>query len=273
MAKLTKYEKQELKLLKEKQKEDKKLEKINQELDESLLEREYIQQNEQKIIEYKEYRAKVHKKNSPPKRSVIEEVGNAVTHGVGALLAIAGFVLMLVKASNFREYFCAYVYGFSMIFMMSMSCLYHALPNNLAKHILRRFDYSSIYILIGGTFTPMFLLFMYPIHSTISIVFCAIQWFIIILGLINVAIFGPGRHKVINFGLYITLGWCGAIFIPYLIKYNLPLLWFILGGGIVYTIGIIPFVFNKKGAHFIWHFFVLGGAIMHFIGIFLRLYC
>lgn len=272
MSKLTKLEKKELKLLKEREKEDKKLEKINSELDESNLEREYIQQNEEKIFAHKEYRAKVHKKNSPPIRPTLEEVGNSVTHGVGALLGIAALILMLVKANNFREYFCAFIYGFSMIFMMSMSCLYHALPNNLGKHVLRRFDYSSIYILIGGTFTPMFLLFLYPIHPTLSVVLCAVQWGIILLGLINVAIYGPGRHKIINFGLYITLGWCGIIFIPYLIKHNLELLWFILGGGIVYTIGIIPFVFNKKGAHFIWHFFVLGGAIMHFIGIFLRLY-
>jgi hemolysin III len=119
----------------------------------------------------------------------------------------------------------------------------------------------------------MFLLFLYDFFPHLSIVLCAVQWGVIILGLINVAIFGPGRHKAINMSLYITLGWCGITFIPYLIENDLPLLWYILLGGIVYTIGILPFILKKKGAHFIWHFFVLGGAILQFIGIFIRLYC
>ena len=273
MANLTYEEKLEQKLLKEKLKEEKRLQKIEEDLAEEEKKREYIRQNEQEIMAYKKHRAEVHKKNSPPKRSVLEEVGNATTHGIGALMGIAALILMVVKADGFREMFCAFIYGFSMIFMMTMSCLYHALPNNLAKHVLRRFDYSSIYILIGGTFTPMFLLFLYDFFPHLSIVLCAVQWGVIILGLINVAIFGPGRHKAINMSLYITLGWCGITFIPYLIENDLPLLWYILLGGIVYTIGILPFILKKKGAHFIWHFFVLGGAILQFIGIFVRLYC
>jgi hypothetical protein len=88
----------------------------------------------------------------------------------------------------------------------------------------------------------MFLLFLYDFFPHLSIVLCAVQLGVIILGLINVAIFGPGRHKAINMSLYITLGWCGITFIPYLIENDLPLLWYILLGGIVYTIGILPFI-------------------------------
>lgn len=265
--------KAELKLIKKQEKLENKLKKIDEDLNEEIKKREYIQANEEKIFKYKEHRKKVHAKNAPPKRSVIEEVGNATTHGVGAILATVAMILLIVKADGFREMFSAIIYGTSMVFMMSMSCIYHSLANNLAKHVLRRFDYSSIYILIGGTFTPMFLLFLYPIHHAVSVTFCAIQWGVIILGLVNVAIFGPGRHRAINMSLYITLGWCGITFLPFLIKNDLPLLWYILGGGIIYTIGILPFVLKKRGAHFIWHFFVLGGAALQFIGIFIRLYC
>ena len=269
----TSEEKLEQKLIKNKGKEEKRLQKIEESLQDEAEKREYIQQNEQQIFEYKAYRREVHKKNAPPVRSTLEEVGNSLTHGIGALLGIVALILMLYKANGFREYFAAFIYGISMIFMMSMSCLYHALRQGMGKHVLRRFDYSSIYILIGGTFTPMFLLFLYQFHPAISITFCAIQWGVIVAGLVNVAVFGPGRHKLINFGLYITLGWCGILFIPFLLKNDLPLFWAILGGGIIYTVGIIPFVLKFKGAHFIWHFFVLGGAIAQFIGIFLRLYC
>lgn len=251
-----------------------KIEDLNSRLEKEKELMEYLKENDQKKYQKKIKRAETHQKNSPPQRGVIEEIGNSVTHGVGFGLAIAAFILMLTKASGFRAIFSSYIYGISMMFMMLMSCLYHALPaKSMGKHIFRRFDYTSIYVLIGGTFTPIFLLFFWYHFTVISIILCALQWAIIISGIVNVCIFGPGRHKAINFTLYIVLGWCGLIFIPYLIKYNLELFIFILAGGIVYTLGIIPFVMKKKVAHFIWHFFVLGGAILQFIGIYLTLFC
>lgn len=271
---LTKDEKLKEKLLKQQEKIQKKLDKIDSHLNNEKEKREYLQYNSVRIQQHREYRAEIHRRNAPPYRSGLEEIGNAVTHGVGAILATIGLILMLLKADNFRANFGAMIYGISMIFMMLMSCIYHALPRrSMGKHVLRRFDYTSIYLLIGGTFTPIFLLFFYKYLSTLAIVLCALQWAIIIAGITNVCIFGPGRHKIINFGLYIILGWCGLMFIPYLVKHNMTLFWYILSGGIVYTIGIIPFVMKNKAAHFIWHFFVLGGAILQFIGIYLTLYC
>lgn len=271
---MTKDEKLREKLLKRQEKIQKKLDKIENKLNDENAKREYLQYNYVKIQKHKEYRAEIHKKNAPPIRSGLEEIGNSVTHGIGAILSIAGLILMLLKSNSFRENFGAMIYGISMIFMMLMSCIYHALPKkSMGKHVLRRFDYTSIYLLIGGTFTPIFLLFFYNYIPVLSIVLCSIQWTIIIAGITNVCIFGPGRHKAINFTLYIVLGWCGLMFIPYLVKYDIKLFWYILLGGILYTIGIIPFVMKNKAAHFIWHFFVLGGAILQFIGIYLCLYC
>ena len=64
--------------------------------------------------------------NEPPKRSLLEEIGNAVTHGVGALFAIAGLVLLLLKANTPTGLFCAIVYGLCLLLMFLMSCLYHS---------------------------------------------------------------------------------------------------------------------------------------------------
>ena len=98
--------------------------------------------------------------NEPPKRSILEEVGNAVTHGVGALFAIAGFVLLLLRSSSPLKLLCSIVYGFCLVMMFLMSCLYHSFRwGSGVKRLWRRFDYISIYLLIGGTFTPMWLLF------------------------------------------------------------------------------------------------------------------
>jgi hemolysin III len=209
--------------------------------------------------------------NSPPALPILEEVGNAVTHGVGALWAIAALVLMLLKSDTTLKCLSSCVYGLSLFFMMLSSCLYHSFKSgSKVKRIFRRFDYSSIYLLIGGTFAPLLLVYL---GNIFGIVVFAVQWAAIITGITMVCVFGPGRLKWLHFPLYFVIGWSGLLFIPDWIQNNLPLLWFILGGGIVYTVGMIPFVFRgKKAAHFIWHFFVLVGAVVQFVGIYLFVY-
>lgn len=256
-------------------KEQKHLEKIEKRLQRDSEKRQFIIDNEALILENIERKDGYRKQNEPPKLTILEEIGNAITHGVGACGAVAAMVLMIIFSTNGFELFSAIVYGISMMFMMLMSCLYHAFKSgSRVKRLWRRFDYSSIYLLIGGTFTPIFLIFFRRLFPALSIVLSAVQWGIIITGITIVSIFGPGRFNKIHVILYVILGWCGVIFIPFLLKnadYR-PLFYFILGGGLSYTLGIIPFAINKKSAHFIWHFFVLVGAAIHFIGIILYLY-
>ena len=151
-----------------------------------------------------------------------------------------------------------------------MSTLYHCFPyGSKVKRIFRRFDYSSIYLLIGATFAPILLCY---IGGTIGTVFFAIQWGIIIMGITLIAVFGPTRLKFIHFPLYIILGWSGLFFLPNMIQHQMVLFGYILSGGIIYTLGIIPFVIDKKISHFIWHIFVMIGALVQWVGIYLCLY-
>lgn len=208
--------------------------------------------------------------NEPPKRSVLEEVGNAVTHGVGALFAVAGLVLLLLKAQTSVGLICALVYGVCLLMMFLMSCLYHSFRwGTKVKRLWRRFDYISIYLLIGGTFTPMWLLFWGGQAGT---AFCIAQWALILLGIVFVAVFGPGRPRALHPVLFVVLGWVGLVFLPRMVRENLPLFLFILTGGIIYTVGVIPFALKRKGAHFLWHFFVFFGAVVHWFGIYFFLY-
>lgn len=210
------------------------------------------------------------KLNTIPKRSKLEEIGNAITHGIGSLLGILALILMLLKADNTREILSAIIYFLGIFILFTMSCLYHAFPHNSSvKRLFRRFDYSSIYLLIGATYTPILLCYL---KGTFGLVFFIIQWSIIIIGITFIAIFGPGRLKWLHFPLYFILGWCGIIFIPSMIANDFLFFIFILGGGIIYSLGIIPFVMKKKVAHFIWHFFVLFGAIVQWIGIYITIY-
>ena len=210
------------------------------------------------------------RRNEPPKRSVLEEVGNAVTHGVGALFSIAGTVLLLLRSDSGMKLFCSIVYGACLILMFLMSCLYHSFRwGTGVKRLWRRFDYISIYLLIGGTFTPMWLLSW---GGKAGIILCAVQWALILTGITLIGVFGPGRPKALHIAVYIAMGWAGLVFLPRLWQENVPLLISTLAGGVIYTLGIIPFALKKKGSHFIWHFFVLFGAIAHWIGIYLFLY-
>ena len=209
-------------------------------------------------------------RKEPPKRSVLEEVGNAVTHGIGALLGIAGLILLLVHSDTGSKLYASLIYGLCFIMMFLMSCLYHSFRwGTGVKRLWRRFDYISIYLLIGGTFTPLWLLFW---GETSGVLYCIAEWALIMAGITVIGIFGPEKAQKIHITLYIILGWLGLIFLPKMLNENLLLFWFTLTGGILYTLGIIPFAMKKSGAHFIWHFFVLFGAVVHWFGIYICLY-
>ena len=223
-----------------------------------------------KVNNKEERKQELQKLNEPPVLTILEEVGNAITHGVGAVLALVGFILLLLKSDTGMKVMASCFYGISLFILMLMSCLYHSFKSgSKVKRIWRRFDYASIYLLIGGTFAPLYLVYW---GNTLGIVLFCIQWSLIVLGIIMLAIFGPGKWKWIHFTLYFTIGWSGLIMLPDFFHNNIPLLFMILIGGIVYTVGMVPFARDKKYDHFIWHFFVLIGALLHWFGIYLFVY-
>lgn len=215
-------------------------------------------------------RERVRALNEPPRLTVTEEVLNAVSHGIGAILALAGMVLLLLKSEGPMEIMASCFYGISLFVMMLMSCLYHAMPTGaVAKRVLRRFDYTSIYLLIGGTFAPIFLVYL---GDRLGITLFCIQWGVILLGVSLIAVFGPGRWRPLHFTLYFLIGWSGLAFLPDFYLHSRTLLWFILAGGIVYTLGMIPFARKRKYDHCVWHLFVLAAAILHWVGIYTQIY-
>ncbi|MBQ9457403.1 MAG: hemolysin III family protein [Bacilli bacterium] len=218
------------------------------------------------------------KLNEAPKRKLLEEIGNAVSHGVGALIGIACLVLMILKAKDSPWHLtAAIIYGTCFTLQMLFSCLYHSFRSGTTvKRIFRRFDYTSIYLAIGGTFAPLYLIYMaeHMWGMTAGLIFFAIQWAFIALGVTFVGVFGPGRIRWLHFTLYFAIGWSALMFIPFWIKDAPYLFVWILSGGLAYTLGMIPFGALKKKpvAHFIWHLCVLIGSLLMWAGIYMYVF-
>lgn len=214
---------------------------------------------------------KINMTKEAPYRGVLEEIGNAISHGIGSVFSIIAFILMFLKCREPIEYVASSIYFFGLFVLFTMSCLYHSFPyGSKVKKVFRRFDYSSIYLLIGATFAPLTLMY---VGGKFGLIFCICQWIIIITGITMVCVFGPGRLKWLHFPLYLILGWSALIFLPQMIKNDLIMFLFILSGGIIYTLGLIPFTIDKKVSHFLWHIFVLFGAIVQWLGIYLFMFC
>ncbi|MBR1971521.1 MAG: hemolysin III family protein [Clostridia bacterium] len=209
-----------------------------------------------------EHQAKI----NPPKRPLLEEIGNSITHGVGAIFSFIAFALMFLASDTIQDKASSIIYFCGLLLMFIMSCLYHAFPYGSAvKRLFRRFDYCGIYLLIGATYAPILLSFIGGVYGT---TFLIAQWLIIITGITFIAIFGPTRLKPLHMTLYVAIGWSALSFIPTMISQSPNLFAYILVGGIAYTLGIIPFALKKGPSHFIWHFFVLIGAIVQWLGIY-----
>ena len=215
-------------------------------------------------------RAKIQARNEPPRLTAGAECFNAVSHGLGALGALGALALLLNRSGTAMELLASCVYGISMVLMMLMSCVYHALPaGSRAKRVCRRFDYTSIYLLIGGTFAPILLLYL---GGTAGVILFGIQWAVIFTGVALVMAFGPGRWRALHFTLYFLIGWSGLVFLPQMYLHSRVLLGFIFAGGLAYTLGMIPFAGKKKYDHCVWHVFVLAGAALHFVGVYTQIY-
>lgn len=199
--------------------------------------------------------------------SLGEEITNAITHGIGSILAIAALVIMVVySAGNPWKIVSSAIYGASMIILFTMSTLYHALSNQKAKRIFRVFDHTSIFLLIAGTYTPLTLVLL---NGALGWVLFGIVWATSILGIVLNCI-NIEKFKKFSMVCYIASGWC-IVIAAYPVFKNMALSGIILlvAGGLMYTIGVI--FYKKKTVsymHAIWHLFVLAGAVLQFFSIF-----
>lgn len=196
-----------------------------------------------------------------------EEIANAISHGITALSAIGGFVVLLIfgiKSDQDWSLFSALFYGLSLVSLYVFSTLYHSLRHSTAKRVFNILDHCGIFLLIAGTYTPVLLI---SIGGTLGWVFFGIQWSMAVCGIV-LKVFFTGRYNLLSTILYAFMGWI-IVFKLDVVRAALPErgIWLLAAGGIAYTLGIVFYIIDTrmKYSHFIWHLFVMAGSVLHFL--------
>jgi len=201
-------------------------------------------------------------------QSLGEEIANSITHGIGVAFSITALVLLVVLASLYGDAWRIVsfsIYGATLIILYLASTLYHSLTNPKAKNFFHYLDHSAIFLLIAGTYTPVTLV---ALRETVGWVLFALIWTLAIGGIVFKAV-AKGRFRIISVVIYLAMGWIVVVAIkPILSAVPTGLLFWLVIGGLCYSLGIIFYALKKMPFHhMVWHIFVLCGSISHFFGI------
>jgi hemolysin III len=194
-----------------------------------------------------------------------ELIADGVVHGVGLVCALIGVTAMIFYASVWStsgQLVAAWIYGAGLVATLSISFLYNLYPVSQTKWFLRRFDHSSIYILIAATYTPFLQRGWddpYLFGMLIGI------WSIAVVGVLIKCVF-PGRFDKLAILLYLAMGWSGVFAAgPLLSQLTETTMILILAGGVIYSLGVIFHVWEKlRFQNAIWHGFVVTAAAVHY---------
>ncbi len=200
--------------------------------------------------------------------TVGEEIANSITHGVGTVAAVAGWVVLTVTAVRRGDAWLitsCVVYASTLVLLYTTSTLYHALSATRARHVFQVLDHSAIFLLIAGTYTPFALVNLRgPSGWTVF----AIIWTLAALGVAAKSIFGP-RWPIASTVLYIGMGWTAVIaFRPLLAHVEPAGIAWLVAGGLAYTGGVVFYAWERlRYGHALWHLCVLAGSTCHYIAI------
>ncbi len=193
---------------------------------------------------------------------------NTLTHLLGAVIALAGLVILVVFASlkgDVWRIVSFSIYGASLFLLYLFSTLYHSTKGSI-KALFKKLDHIGIYLLIAGSYTPFVLV---SLSGAWGWSLFGAVWGLAVIGIL-LDIFSSDERRIIQLVIYILMGWLSIIAInPLIDSLSLPGFLWLLGGGLFYSFGIIFYVMDIKKYHFhgIWHLFVLAGSATHYFTI------
>lgn len=194
-------------------------------------------------------------------------LANAITHGIGAGLAIAGGVYLIAASTRGTAWEVAScsVFAATLVFVYMCSTLYHSLVRTRARHVFHILDHAAIYLLIAGTYTPFTLV---SLRGPVGWTLFSMEWTLAIAGVIFKS-FAIGRFEVASALVYLAQGWFVVVaVVPLVHSLGWHGLAWLGAGGVAYTLGIVFFAFDRiRYFHALWHLFVLAGSIAHYFSI------
>ena len=203
----------------------------------------------------------------------IKEPYCGLSHALGAVLALAGLVVLLATAGGGPLQRAGFaVYGTSMVLLFTASALTHSLHCSARTGSwLDQLDYSAIFLLIAGSYTPICL---GPLRGPWGWSLLGAEWGLAATGIASTLILRE-RAAWVRLGLYVVMGWLAVAAIGPLARALPPtaLAW-LVGGGVIYTAGAVVFATERPrlwpgrfGSHDLWHTLVLLAAACHFVAI------
>ncbi|ENU83283.1 hypothetical protein F974_01579 [Acinetobacter sp. CIP 102159] len=197
-----------------------------------------------------------------------EELINAYSHGLGAILAFIAVIFLIVKGYGLPlgQWISLWIYGLSLVLLLSSSMLYHFAQDERKRYWYKKLDHTAIYYLIAGTYTP-FLSIAIPTAKAHHLLIAL--WVIALIGTLFKLVF-IHRFQKVSLAAYLVMGWLAVLVMDdmqrYLSKDAIQLL---IAGGLAYTVGTLFYALkNVRYTHAIWHVFVLLGAGLHFLAIY-----
>jgi len=194
---------------------------------------------------------------------------NTWTHFLGAVLALAGSVALIVQGAlsgDAWKIISFAIYGTTLVLLYSFSTLYHNAAHGRMKVFLQKLDHNAIYLLIAGSYTPFSLV---SLRGAWGWSLFGVVWGLALLGMLQETFFVQKSRKL-SLMIYVTMGWVAIVALIPLVK---VLSWagfaWVAAGGLTYTFGIIFYLNDQKFRHWhgIWHLFVLAGSALHFVAI------
>jgi len=198
----------------------------------------------------------------------VEEVANTLTHGVGLVLSLAGFVFLIILATLKGDGWhiaSAVIYGLSLVTLYAASTLYHSAVTEKAKETLQLIDHCCIYLLIAGSYTPFTLIVL---RNGIGAKLFVFAWVFAAAGIL-IKVFFKVKSGPFSAVSYLLMGWIGVVAVePLYLAIGMIPISLIVAGGVSYTIGAIFFGLHSiRHHHAIFHVFVLLGSVLQYIAI------
>ena len=203
-----------------------------------------------------------------------EEIMNMVTHIVGGAIGIAALTLCVIRAAlhgNAWGVVTSAIYGTAMVAMFTISSVYHGLKPTLGKKVMQVIDHCTIYFLICGTYTPVVLSAIRPLHPALGWSLFGFEWALAVLACTLTAI-DLKKYSVFSMVCYIGMGWAVIPFAKQTMQaLGLPGFLLLLLGGIAYTVGSVLYGLGKtkKWMHSVFHIFVVLGAVLQYFAVLL----